>query len=114
MREVRKEPSPVSFPSWLQRKSTRKWILFGVAALVATQLYYVREMLAALLLFSIAFAVIAAVILVFLLLDRGIYRTLAWTAPYTAHAAQWVRRSWVQAEQFGKRQLHRSGQPVEH
>ena len=83
------------------------------AALAAMQSYYVWEMLAALLLFSIGFAVVGLVILILFLLDRGLYRALAWTGAYTAHAAQRLNRGWVQVEQFGRKQFHRSEQPVE-
>jgi hypothetical protein len=83
------------------------------AALAAMQLYYVREMLTALLLFSIGFAVVAVVILILFLLDRGLYRALAWTGPYTAQAALRLHRGWVQVEQFGRKQFHRSEEPVE-
>jgi hypothetical protein len=113
-REIgRKGRSPVTSPRWLQKKSTRIWMGSGLAALAATQLYYVRELLAALLLFSIGFIAIAAVILILFLLDRGINRAMEWTSPHTAHAAQLVRRGWVQVEQFGRKQFQRFEQPVE-
>jgi hypothetical protein len=77
--------------------------------LAATHFYYVQELLAALLLFSIGFAVVTAVILILFLLDRSLYRALAWTGPY---AAQRLHRGWVQVDQFGRKQFHRSEQPV--
>jgi hypothetical protein len=45
----------------------------NLATLTAMQLYDVQEMLAALLLFSIGFAVIAVVVMILFLLDRGLY-----------------------------------------
>jgi hypothetical protein len=42
----------------------------AAAAVVATQLYYVREMLAALILFAILFSCIAGVLLLLFILDR--------------------------------------------
>src|SRR5579862_7255052 len=83
----KKGRSQAMFLKWLRQNRAQRWIWFGAAALVAVQLYYVREMLAALLLFSIGFAVVGSVILLLFLLDRGLYRGLAWTAPYQAHAA---------------------------
>ena len=59
-----------------KRKQMCVWV--GLAALAAIQLYYVRELLAALLLFSILFVFVAAVVLVLILMDRGIYCTLVW------------------------------------
>ena len=83
------------------------------AALAAMQSYYVWEMLAALLLFSIGFALVTAMISILFLLDRGLYRALAWTGPCTAQAAQRLHREWVQVETFGRKHFHRSEQPVE-
>ena len=83
------------------------------AAVAAMQFYYVQEMLAALLLFSIGFAVITAVILILFLLDRGLYRALAWIGPYMAYAVQRLHRGRVQVDQFARKQFHRSEQPVE-
>ena len=88
--------------------------LVGVlVVLAAMQFYYVQEMLAALLLFSMGFAVVTAMISILFLLDRGLYRALAWAGPCTAHAAQRLHREWVQVEQFGRKHFHRSEQSVE-
>ena len=88
--------------------------LVGVlVVLAAMQFYYVHEMLAALLLFSMGFAVVTAMISILFLVDRGLYRALAWTGPCTAQAAQRLHREWVQIEQFGRKHFHRSEQPVE-
>jgi hypothetical protein len=89
-------------------------VLVGVlVVLAAMQFYYVQEMLAALLLFSMGFAVVTAMISILFLLDHGLYRALAWTGPCTAHAAQRLHREWVQVEQFGRKHFHRSEQSVE-
>lgn len=53
-----------------------KWILIGSAAVAATQLYYVQEMLAALILFAVLFSCIAVVLLVLFILDRAGRATL--------------------------------------
>ena len=77
------------------------------------QLYYVQEMLAALVLFSIGFAVVTAVILILFLLERGLYRALAWTGHGAIYTAQRLHREWVQVEQFGRKHFHHSEQPVQ-
>ena len=87
-------------------KKARKWMWIGLAALVAIQLYYVQEMLAALLLFSILFALGAGVAVVLFLLDRASQRTLAWAEPQTKQAVELARRAWVSAE-LSKKLLHR-------
>ena len=48
-----------------------KWILVGVAAIAALRFYYVREMLAALVLFSAVFVCVAAALAVLIILDRA-------------------------------------------
>ena len=78
---------------------------WNLTTLTAMQLYDVREMLAALLLFSVGFAVIAVVIVILFLLDRTLYRVLASTGSYTALAGQRLHRGWVQVEHLGKARL---------
>ena len=77
---------------------TRKRLLMGLAALAALQLYFVREMLAALLLFTMLFIVFAAVALFFFVVDFAGRRTLAWAEPQTKVAAGYARRAWSAAE----------------
>lgn len=53
---------------------TLKWILIGTAAIAAgaaTRLYYVQEMLAALVLFTVLFSFVAGTVLLLVILDRG-------------------------------------------
>jgi hypothetical protein len=92
-------------PSWLRsvsEKKARKWMWIGLAAIVAVQAYFVQELLAALLLFSAIFAVLAAVGLVLFLLDRASQRTLSWAEslaePPAKHALALAHRAWVAAD----------------
>jgi hypothetical protein len=48
-----------------------KWILIAAAVAMAAQFYYVREMLAALILLAVLFSCIAAAMLVLFLLDQA-------------------------------------------
>jgi len=48
-----------------------KWILIAAAVFAATRLYYVQEMMAALVLFAVLFSCIAAVLFLFFVLDRA-------------------------------------------
>lgn len=91
----------------LGERKTRKWLLIGLAALVAVQVYYVQEMLAALLLFSVAFALIGGAVLLVYLLDRGSQRALAWAGPHAVRAARATRRGWAVLEEVSKKPLHR-------
>ena len=63
--------------------------------------------------FSIGFAVVAVMILILFLLDRGLYRALACAGPYTVHAALRLHRGWVQVGQFGREHFQRSEHAVE-
>ena len=83
-------------------------------SVLASMWFYLREMLAALLLFSIGFAVVTFLIVILFLLDRGLYHGWAWARLCTAHAAGRLHRRWIQVEQLDRKQFHRSGQPVEH
>ena len=56
----------------------RKWLWRILLALVALQAYFVRELLAALILFSALFVAVAAVVGIFFLLREAGQRTLAW------------------------------------
>jgi hypothetical protein len=91
----------------LREKTTRKWLLLGLAALVAVQIYYVQEMLAALLLFSVAFALVGAVLLILFTLDRASQWALGWTEVRAVGAVRVARRGWVALEEVSKKPLHR-------
>jgi antibiotic biosynthesis monooxygenase (ABM) superfamily enzyme len=72
----------------------RIWILAALITIGATRVYYVREMLAALIIFSALFASVAAIVLIlfltWLLLDRASQLALGWIearAKSIGHAA---------------------------
>jgi hypothetical protein len=60
----------------------RIWILAALITIGATRVYYVREMLAALIIFSALFASVVAIVLIlfliWLLLDRASQLALGW------------------------------------
>ncbi len=73
---------------------TRKWILIGLAGLIAVRLYFVRAMLAALLLFGVVFMVFAAIALALYLLDWAGQWSLRWAAKHARPALEQARRDW--------------------
>jgi hypothetical protein len=79
---------------------------FGLAALAATQLYFVQEMIAALVLFSVIFALVAMGAIVLYALDRASQRTMAWAEPQTVRAVHVARRGLAFAEEISKKPLH--------
>jgi hypothetical protein len=97
----------------------RKWLWIGLAAFVAIQIYFVRELLAALFLFTVLFVIVASIALIVFLVDQVGQRTIAWAEPQTkqvagqvAHrAAGFLRRAWNSTElitkDVSKKLLHR-------
>jgi len=79
---------------------------FGLAALAAIQLYYVQEMLAALLIFAVLFAVVSVAALTVYLLDRAGERALDWAEPHAAKAAH-AASQWTFLDEAKKRLLRR-------
>jgi hypothetical protein len=91
----------------MNTKTARKRLWIGLAALAALQIYFVRELMAALVLFSVLFAVVATVVLIVYLFDRASQRTLAWAEPKTIGAVRLARRALGRAEEVSRKQLHR-------
>jgi fatty acid desaturase len=91
----------------VKAKKARKWLWIGLAALAALQIYLVQELLAAMVIFSVLFAVIAIVALVIYLVERAGEQTLKWAEPQTHKAAEAARKALVRAEEISKKQLHR-------
>lgn len=93
---------------WFRNKKIQKWLWFSLAALIAIQMYFVREMLAALLIFAVVFALGAAVVLVFFLFDQISQRTVEWAEPQAKRAAHAARRGVVHLEEeISKKLPHR-------
>jgi len=67
-----------------------KWIWIGLAAVLALRFYYVREMIAAFIIFSALFAVIAVAALIVFLLDRASQQIVVWAEPRVARFARWI------------------------
>jgi hypothetical protein len=80
-----------------------KGTLIGVTALVAMRFYYVREMLAAFVLFSVLFGCVAAVLAMLFILDRAARATTGFFElrgkEALQHARAWHRlsepRPWI-------------------
>ncbi len=96
-----------------------RWVVFGLAAAPTIHFYYVREMIAALMIFSVLFAAIFVVIVVLFLLDRASERIVVWCEAGASHVARWIadgiegiiaRPAWAHAvpPRFRKEQLKES------
>ena len=66
----------------ISQRRVRIWILVALIIIGTTRVYYVREMLAALIIFSVLFALGAAIVLILFLicflLDRATQLALGW------------------------------------
>ena len=65
----------------------KRWIWIGLAVAPAIRLYYVQEMIAALIMFSVLFVGAATVVLIIFLLDRASQRAMTWAEAGLARLA---------------------------
>ena len=93
--------------NFLKSTKIQKWMWAGLGALVAFQLYFVREMVAALLLFTLAFLVFAGIALVLYLLEQASHWSLDWVSAHAQTSIQLARHTWIRIEDLTRRQLHR-------
>jgi hypothetical protein len=70
-----------------------KWLWIGLAAIPATRLYYVREMVAALMIFSIFFAGAAMVVLVLFFIDLASQRFMVWAEAGVVRSLSWANEA---------------------
>ena len=86
----------------------KKWMWVFLAVLFALQVYFVRELLAALFLFTLAFAVLAGLALVFYLVEQAGQLSLAWVEPRTRSVMPKLRERAVGlVEDLSKRPFRR-------
>jgi hypothetical protein len=86
------------------------WVLLGVVA--ATQLYFVRELLAAFALFILGFAVIAAMIMSLYLVQKGWESGLTLVLASQNSFILAARRGISYAEELARRPIRRTGPEV--
>ena len=93
-------------PALFRTIARTKWIWIGLAAALALRFYYVREMIAALMIFSVLFAAVAIVALAVFLVDRLSQQIVIWAEAGVRPVVHWVSDvtegmfatpAWVQA-----------------
>jgi hypothetical protein len=87
----------------------RKWMWRFLGVLVALQLYFVRELLAAFALFALAFAAIAFVIVSLYMLQKGWEVAVARVADSSHPVVNFARRGVSAVEDMARRPLRRPG-----
>jgi uncharacterized membrane protein YqjE len=88
-------------------KKARRWMWVGLGTFVALQIYFVQEMLAALMLFTGVFVILAAIALVLYLVDKAGRWSIDWAEQHAQSAFQMVRRGWTLAEEVSKKPFRR-------
>jgi len=88
-------------------KKARRWFWAGLAAFVALQIYFVQEMVAALILFTGVFVLIALIALVLYVVDQGAKWSIEWASEHATPAVQLLRRGWTLAEELSKKPFRR-------
>jgi hypothetical protein len=97
---VKKGAILVKVSKVFSERKARKWLWIALGALVALQVYFVQEMVVALMLFTGIFVVCAIIALVLYLVDRG----SRWGLGLAGNQA---KRAIVAAEEISKKQLRR-------
>jgi len=97
---VKKGAILVKVSKVFSERKARKWLWIALGALVALQLYFVQEMVVALMLFTGIFVVCAIIAMVLYLVDRA----SRWGLGLAGNQA---KRALVAAEEISKKQLRR-------
>jgi hypothetical protein len=88
-------------------EKARRWMWGFLIALAAMQTYFVQEMLAALFLFTLAFAVFGVIGLAFYVANRASQASLASVEPIARVAARAGRRGYGFVEYLSKKPFRR-------
>ena len=91
----------------MNENKARKWMWAGLLALAGLQIYFVQELLAALVLFGVVFAMIAIIALVLYLVDKAGQWSFSWVGQHSQPLLQVARRGWGLVEDFSKKQFRR-------
>ncbi len=97
----------MKFGKVLSESKARKWMWIGLVAFLALQVYFVQELLAALMLFTGLFVILAIGALILYLIDRAGQMGLGWAAQRARPVGQLARRAWAAAEDLSKKPFHR-------
>jgi hypothetical protein len=93
----------------MEKEKAWKWFWVALAALVALQLYFVRELLAAYFLFAVVFAVLLVFAAIFFILEEVGERGVTWAESHAVELVGFARRRFAHLEGFGKKSFRRPG-----
>lgn len=83
--------------------SSTKWLWTGLIMIPAIRVYYVREMIAALMIFSVLFAGAAAIVLIVFLLDLASQRIMGWIEAGVLRTSRWIKYEVMGFSKTGRR-----------
>ncbi|HKS83791.1 MAG TPA: hypothetical protein VJR23_19970 [Candidatus Acidoferrales bacterium] len=86
-----------------QDSKLRNRILLGIAVVAVLQIYFVRELLAAEVLFGLGFAVLFVLGVIFYFVGALGERGLDWAEAGIRVASPYVRRGYLAVEEFSKK-----------
>lgn len=81
-KELSEKASAIKWKTWI-------WIGLGLVALPALRIYYVQELLVALIAFSLLFVMLYAAVLTILLLIRASKPVIVWSRPKVGRVVHW-------------------------
>jgi hypothetical protein len=87
----------------MTRERVKKWLWISFWAAIAFQIYFVRELFAAELLFGLLFVVLLLIGSVLYLIGQAGEVSLNWAKPFARLLAQTARRGLVQVEEFSRK-----------
>jgi len=85
----------------------RRWVLLALGAAFALHIYFVQELLAALLLLGAAFLAIALLTVVIWLMQGGGQRAVAWVEVRVRSSYTVLRRGFALAAELSRKIFHR-------
>lgn len=88
-------------------KRVPKWVWWGLAALIAFQMYLFRELVAAELLFAVGFVVLLILISALYAIAVAADRGLGWIEANSHGATQRVRQQFSRLEALSRKLSHR-------
>jgi uncharacterized membrane protein YeiB len=84
-------------------KSVPKWVWWGLAALIAFQIYLFRELVAAELLFAVGFAVLLILVVAIYAIVVAADRGMGWIEANSQGVTQSAKQQWIRLETLSKR-----------
>lgn len=87
----------------MTKERVKKWLWVSFWVAVAFQIYFVRELFAAELLFGLLFVVLLSIGSVLYLIGQAGEMSLNWAKPLARSLVQTARRGLVQVEEFSRK-----------